>query len=432
VASACGPIEELREEFRDLTPHEAYFEQLRAAGLSETALADAWWEAGRQALDEPPEVQLPYQEEGFLFAETPEARSYRVRLRAGQLLTIDVSLDAELQTRVFVDLYRMPGSEGRPYLQILSTDSVLTNMEYVSPQESDYVVRVQPELLRGGRYRITLQVEASMTFPVEGLGTGAIQSVFGAPRDGGRRSHHGVDIFARRGTPVVSATDGVVSRVRETPIGGKVVWVRDSRIRQSIYYAHLDSQLVSEGVRVRRGDPLGLIGNSGNARTTPPHLHFGIYRRGPQDPYHYLFEPTRTLESLTASTELLGTWTRTVDDGIRLREGPFQRAGVLEALPIHTALRVIGAAGSWYRVILPDGRTGFVASRLTEDLRVPVRRATVATEARLQLEPKAESPVTNDVAAGTDVSVLGGFGDFLFVRVGEGRAGWMPATLQED
>ncbi len=56
----------------------------------------------------------------------------------------------------------------------------------------------------------------------------------------------------------------------------------------------------------------------------------------------------------------------------------------------------------------------------------------MATEARLQLEPKAESPVTDDVAAGTDVSVLGGFGDFLFVRVGEGRAGWMPATLQED
>jgi peptidoglycan LD-endopeptidase LytH len=428
TATACGPIEEFREEFRDLTPHEAYFESLKAAGLAETALAAAWWGAGEEALVASPEIQLPFQEEGFLFAETPEARSYRVRLRPGQLLTIEVSLEGELDTRVFVDLYRMPSAEGRSYIQILSADSVLTDLEYIARQEADYVIRVQPELLRGGRYRVTLRAEASLVFPVDGMSTGAIQSVFGDPRDGGRRSHRGVDIFAPRGTLVVSATDGIVSRVRDTPVGGKVVWVRDSRVRQSIYYAHLDSQLVVQGARIGKGDPVGLVGNTGNARTTPPHLHFSVYSRGPQDPYYYLFQPNRELAELTASTEMLGSWTRTTDDGIRLRSGPSRRASAIEALPRHTAFRVLAAAGSWYRVSLPDGRGGFVAARLTEDALVPVRMEVVASAAPIQSEPSPGSPVVDAVEAGTDVSVLGRFGDFLYVRVGEGPVGWMPAT----
>src|SRR5690606_6321435 len=132
--------------------------------------------------------------------------------------------------------------------------------------------------LRAGRVTVTLAAEPALAFPVEGRGTGAVGSFFGADRDGGARSHHGVDIFAPRGTPVLAAAEGTVSRVRETPRGGKVVWLRDEARGQNLYYAHLDSQLVAGGERVRVGDTLGLVGNTGNARTTPPHLHFGIYR----------------------------------------------------------------------------------------------------------------------------------------------------------
>ena len=84
-----------------------------------------------------------------------------------------------------------------------------------------------------------------------------MSSGFGAARDGGRREHHGIDILAPRGTPVLSAGDGVVSSVAVTDIGGKVVWVWDSARDLSLYYAHLDSQGVSTGTRVRAGDALG-------------------------------------------------------------------------------------------------------------------------------------------------------------------------------
>lgn len=61
-----------------------------------------------------------------------------------------------------------------------------------------------------------------------------------------------------------------------TPRGGKVVWMRDEARGMSLYYAHLDSQHVAAGAYVRPGDTLGFVGKTGNARTTPPHLHFGI------------------------------------------------------------------------------------------------------------------------------------------------------------
>jgi peptidoglycan LD-endopeptidase LytH len=89
---------------------------------------------------------------------------------------------------------------------------------------------------------------------------------------------------------VVSATDGVVTRVGEGGLGGRVVWVWNPARGLLLYYAHLDEQLVRTGEPVRRGDILGTVGNTGNARTTPPHLHFGIYHRGigAIDPYWFI------------------------------------------------------------------------------------------------------------------------------------------------
>jgi murein DD-endopeptidase MepM/ murein hydrolase activator NlpD len=121
-----------------------------------------------------------------------------------------------------------------------------------------------------------------------------------------------VDIFARRGTPVVATSEGTVRRVEITNIGGKVVWLRDPVRNSSIYYAHLDSQVVRDGQAVMPGDVVGFVGNTGNARTTPPHLHFGIYRRGegPIDPAPFVRRPRGTLEDLTADLAQLGSWVR--------------------------------------------------------------------------------------------------------------------------
>src|SRR5690606_16891056 len=104
---------------------------------------------------------------------------------------------------------------------------------------------------------------------------------------GGRRRHDGVDIFAPRGTPVLAAADGVVRDVRVSAVGGKVIWLEAADDDVAYYYAHLDAQLVGVGARVRAGEVIGRVGNTGNARRASPHLHFGVYRRGrrvPTDP----------------------------------------------------------------------------------------------------------------------------------------------------
>jgi murein DD-endopeptidase MepM/ murein hydrolase activator NlpD len=113
--------------------------------------------------------------------------------------------------------------------------------------------------------------------PVAGVSPRAVADTWSAPRPGGRQ-HEGQDIFAKRGTPVVSATRGIVVRVGENTLGGRVVSVLGPG-RRVYYYAHLDrhAEGLAAGIEVQPGTLLGYVGNSGNARTTPAHLHFGVY-----------------------------------------------------------------------------------------------------------------------------------------------------------
>jgi murein DD-endopeptidase MepM/ murein hydrolase activator NlpD/SH3-like domain-containing protein len=430
--SACDQVDQIQNEIRDLTPHEAYMESLRAVNLTETALGTQWASAAVRSLSDAPVITLPFEEDGFLFAETPEARSYRVELRRGQRLSIEAGLEGGDRFRFFIDVYRMPGDATDDPLPVLSTEFDSERLEYISTRRAEYVVRLQPELLRGGRYHIALRVEGSIAFPVEERDTRAVLSFFGDSRDGGSRDHHGVDIFAPRGTPVLSATNGRVSRVRTTPIGGKVVWVNDSEEPNRVYYAHLDSQVVRDGMDVKRGTLLGFVGNTGNARTTPPHLHFGLYRRpqGPMDPWYFLYQPSQVLPDASAPLEHLGVWTRTVNAGIRLREGPSSRAEVVAELEESTPLRVLAASGPWYHVRLPDGRDGFVAARLTEAVVEPLRSQFIKSTSALVSAPSPVAPVMEDVEAGTEVAVLGSYEGFLYVQSPDGSTGWLAGEAE--
>ena len=129
----------------------------------------------------------------------------------------------------------------------------------------------------------------ALAMPVEGVRPAALRDTWHAPRDGGGRRHEGLDIFAPRGRPVRSATDGIVMRVGRNALGGQVVWVLGPG-GQRHYYAHLDRfGDVRAGQRVATGDLLGYVGNTGNARGTPPHLHYGIYTAaGAISPYPLL------------------------------------------------------------------------------------------------------------------------------------------------
>jgi murein DD-endopeptidase MepM/ murein hydrolase activator NlpD len=132
------------------------------------------------------------------------------------------------------------------------------------------------------------EISPTLIFPIANK-KAFIGSFWGAGREGGLRKHEGIDIFARKGTPVVAICDGFVEKITTTPKGGKVVWLRSVDYSWSAYYAHLDQQKVKRGQFVRKGELIGTVGNTGNAKFTPSHLHFGIYSyNGAMNPFPYV------------------------------------------------------------------------------------------------------------------------------------------------
>ena len=106
-----------------------------------------------------------------------------------------------------------------------------------------------------------------------------LTDTWGAARSQGR-SHEGIDIFAPRGTPIQSTTQGIVSKVGNNNLGGRVVVVVGPG-GAGHYYAHLEDYAdISPNDWVNAGDIIGYVGDSGNAKGTPPHLHYGIYING--------------------------------------------------------------------------------------------------------------------------------------------------------
>lgn len=429
AAVGCEQAEQIHDRFRDLTPYEAYQDGLTNAGLSETALARDWLIAGQTAVDAAAPVSLPFEEEGFITPEEPRAMAYRVEIARGQKLTAEVSLDTDDGTRVFVDLFRVPASPDDPPRPVISTDSVPGTFVHEPWRAGEYILRLQPELLRGGQYRVTLRLDAQLAFPVEGRDMRAALSLWGVDRDGGRRSHEGVDIFAKRGTPVLATSAGVINRVDVTNLGGKVVWLRDPVRNANIYFAHLDSQYVQNGDRVQPGDTIGFVGNTGNARTTPPHLHFGVYRRGEGavDPAPFIRRPVGELPSLTVDLSRLGSTVRLSSDGILLRAAPGTNTPVIREMSEHTPLRVLGGSGDFYRVRLPDGIQGYVAARLTEDATAPVGQQAIASQQTVLAAPMSAAPVVSRLEQGAEVPVLGRFdGDgYVYVVSPNGGSGWV-------
>lgn len=133
---------------------------------------------------------------------------------------------------------------------------------------------------------------ARLPVPVVGVTPRQLRNTWGAARSGGR-SHRGIDIFAPRGREIVSTTGGIVVTVGHTSLGGKVVRVFGPG-GQWHYYAHLERfGKVRKGQIIQPGTIVGYVGDSGNARGTPPHLHYGIYdfRGGAINPFPLLARP---------------------------------------------------------------------------------------------------------------------------------------------
>ena len=134
----------------------------------------------------------------------------------------------------------------------------------------------------GGPVKVAPEVSARLSsggfvFPV--YGTASFGDSFGGPRPnvpGGW--HHGEDIFAAAGTPLLAVADGTVHTIGFTKIGGYRLWLRDTQGNE-FYYAHLSaySPLAVEGRSVQAGDVIGFVGDTGDADGGSPHLHFEIH-----------------------------------------------------------------------------------------------------------------------------------------------------------
>lgn len=143
--------------------------------------------------------------------------------------------------------------------------------------------------MREGWRLSRMPAPVALPVPVAGVAARRVADTWGAARSGGRR-HEGVDIFAARGTPVASTTRGVVAQVREGGLGGRQVWIIGPGGERH-YYAHLEG--FAPGLArfdlVSAGSVIGFVGDSGNARGTPPHLHYGVYSvHGARNPWPLL------------------------------------------------------------------------------------------------------------------------------------------------
>ncbi|MFP6841769.1 MAG: M23 family metallopeptidase [Acinetobacter sp.] len=137
-----------------------------------------------------------------------------------------------------------------------------------------------------------MQLKSSLPIPVQHIKAKQLRDTWAASRSHGRL-HEGIDIMAPRGTKVMSATEGLIADLRNNNLGGKVIWIMGPGGSWH-YYAHLDEHKrgLAVGDYVKKGELIGYVGNTGNARHTAPHLHYGIYLngkgRGAVNPYPFL------------------------------------------------------------------------------------------------------------------------------------------------
>lgn len=137
-----------------------------------------------------------------------------------------------------------------------------------------------------------MQLKPSLPIPVQHIKAKQLRDTWAASRSHGRL-HEGIDIMAPRGTKVMSATEGLIADLRNNNLGGKVIWIMGPGGSWH-YYAHLDEHKrgLAVGDYVKKGELIGYVGNTGNARHTAPHLHYGIYLngkgRGAVNPYPFL------------------------------------------------------------------------------------------------------------------------------------------------
>ncbi len=236
--------------FYPRSAHEAYQHSLEQANLIETALGRDWIRAGEEALENPETITLPFESSFYWNPNSADAAGYRFFVKRGIRIEVEIGVFSADSLLLFADLFRETGDTAIRRTHVATADEEMHRLVFEPRRDSYYTLRMQPELLRGGTFKVLIREFPSIGFPVKGKNSQSIASFFGDPRDGGSREHHGVDIFAPRHTPVLAPSNASVTRVGEGDIGGRYIWLYDSKRSMYLYFAHLETQEVSRGAMV--------------------------------------------------------------------------------------------------------------------------------------------------------------------------------------
>ncbi|OAD90652.1 hypothetical protein A7A78_05265 [Aequorivita soesokkakensis] len=310
------------------------------------------------------QITLPYSESGVFSEENFNVYSYNIQLKEGERIVVEVEKQPD-SALVFIDLFQAKTDSLKIFNHLKSSEDKKSIISQEIETSGFYKVIVQPQMKLQFPFVLKIYTEPLYVFPVSGGNSKNIQSFWADPRDTGSRSHEGVDIFADRGTPVIAISDGIIDSAGERGLGGKQVWLRDGLFGKRIYYAHLDKIAVSEGEKVKIGDTLGFVGNTGNAKDLPPHLHFGIYKaKGAVNPLPFIKKTEiQTSEMPSSITKAI-----TLKNNADVRKGPAAVFKQFGSLKKNDTLIVLGKNQKWFHIQTSDSLKGYVNETVIKPL----------------------------------------------------------------
>jgi murein DD-endopeptidase MepM/ murein hydrolase activator NlpD len=418
AACKSGPFNLLKPA----SPHQQYERKLVSSGLDKSTMGGSWISKSNTLLQTAIGIKLPYKETGYFAADKIDGAAFRFRLERGQQLNASLNTQSLAGLAVYMDIWEQ--KENGEFKLLAFADSLATILQLEAKKTSDYLLRLQPELLGSGSYTLELTIGPSLGFPLKAANRKLIQSFFGVGRDNNTRRHEGVDIFSAFRTPVIAVAEGTVTRVNQNNLGGNVVWFRPRGKDYTLYYAHLDEQTVSPGQEVVIGDTLGLMGNTGNARTTPPHLHFGIYTsEGAVDPLPFIDPLIVPAPKISTELNNLNATMRIASKQAELSANQLARGS--ETLRQNTVVRILAATANQYKVELPNGKAGYVSGRsLTAAEPISTKKIAAANSALFDY-PDSAAAVKANLTPGQTIKVIGNFEDFQLVSTSDNVTGWI-------
>ncbi|HEA30445.1 MAG TPA: M23 family peptidase [Leeuwenhoekiella sp.] len=361
--SGCKEITKATDFITNPSAREVYAREL----AKDSSLFKPWKKAFAQAKTDSPQTKLPYVESGQFWNKSFTASGYNLHLQQGERFHAKIRTDS-LNNQVFLALFQATKDSLNPLKLEVENLPQESAIAFTVKETGDYKIVVQQEVHANTRFDLLLYRTPLYNFPVAKKGNAAIQSFWGANRDGGKRSHEGLDIFADRGTPALAVCDGRITSTGNRGLGGKQVWLRSGIFGNALYYAHLDSIIATTGQRVKTGDTLGFVGNTGNARTTPTHLHFGIYQRGhgAVNPLPYIFEAKAPIPSKDRiDIAQFGTVTSAIAN---LRVSAFAKAEKLGQGKRDDTLQILGKSTGWYHVRTAEDSSAYIHQSLVKYL----------------------------------------------------------------